>query len=101
MIRTFGHALENIAMKADGLVGMGWLQDAYAIYVEFGMKDEAESLQIAAKEKGKDAEDQMVHYSFSGEIPEEDIERVLDDLMADDLESTLSRISINFCPRID
>ncbi|QDU41119.1 hypothetical protein Mal4_54840 [Maioricimonas rarisocia] len=80
---------------------MGWLQDAYATYVHFGMKDEAESLQIAAKDKGKDAEKQMIHYSFSVEIPAEDVERVIEEMTADDLESTLSRISIHFCPRID
>jgi hypothetical protein len=101
VIRTYGNALADFAMKADGLVAMGWLQDVYATYVQFGMKDEAESLQIAAKDKGKDAEKQMVHHSFSVEIPAEDVERVLEEMTADDLESTLSRISINFCPRID
>lgn len=101
VIRNYGNAISSFAMKADGLVAMSWLQDAYATYVQFGMKDEAESLQLAAKEKGKDAEDSMVRHSFSVEIPADEIERVLEDLTADDLESTLSRISINFCPRID
>ncbi|NQU26046.1 MAG: DUF4209 domain-containing protein [Candidatus Nealsonbacteria bacterium] len=101
VIRTYGTALASFAMKADGLLAMAWLQDAYATYVQFGMKDEAESLQLAAKDKGKDAEDQMVRHSFSVEIPADEIERVLDDLTAGDLESTLSRISINFCPRIN
>lgn len=101
VIRTYGNALANFAMKADGLVAMDWLQDAYATYVQFGMKNEAESLQIAAKEKGKDAEKHMVHHSFSVEIPAEDVERVIEEMTADDLESTLSRISINFCPSLD
>src|SRR5690606_2694317 len=101
VIRAYGSVVSSFAMKADGLVAMSWLQDAYATYVEFGMKDEAESLQIAAKEKGKDAEESMVRHSFSVEIPADEIERVLEDLTADDLESTLSRISVNFCPRVD
>lgn len=101
VIRTYGNALSSFAMKAYGLVAMSWLQDAYATYVQFGLRDEAESLQLAAKKKGKAAEDEMVRHSLSVEIPADEIERVLEDLTADDLESTLSRISINFCPRIE
>lgn len=99
VLLTYGGALREFASRAGGMIGMCWLQDAYETYVEFGMKDDAGFLQIAAKEQGKVAEGEMVHHSVSIEIPKDEIEVFLEELTADDLESTLARISINFCPR--
>jgi hypothetical protein len=73
----------------------------YATFLKFGMKEEAEEFQVAAKEKGKEAEGQMAHQSFSVEIPNEEIEVFLEEITAGDLESTLHRLAVNFCPRID
>ncbi len=101
VIRAYGQALGDSAMKADGLLAMTWLQDAYDTYIQYGMKTEAEKLKIAAKEKGREAEGQMVHHSVSTEIPKEEIEKVFDELTEGDLESSFARISINFLPRIE
>ncbi len=101
VIRAYGQALADFALKVDGLVAMAWLQDAYDTYIQYGMKEEAEGLQIAAKEKGREAEGQMVHHSISREIPKEEVEKVFDELTEGDLESSFARISINFLPRLE
>ena len=101
VIRTYGQTLANFAMKAEGLVAMSWLQDAYDTYIQFGMKNEAEELQVAGKKKGMEAEGQMVHYSISTEIPKEKVDKVFEELTVGDLEASFSRISINFLPRIE
>jgi len=101
VIRAYGHALGKFAMKAEGLVAMDWLQEVYATFLKFGMKEEAEEFQVAAKEKGKEAEGQMAHQSFSVEIPKAEIEIFLEEITAGDLESTLRRLAVDFCPRID
>jgi hypothetical protein len=101
VIRAYGQALAEFAMRADGLVAMAWLQDAYDTYIQYGMKEEAEGLQVAGKEKGREAEGQMAHYSISRDIPEEEVEKVFEDLTEGGLESSFARISINFLPRIE
>ena len=51
VIQTYGNAVRNLADKAQGLVAMCWLQDVYATYLQFRLKDEAEPFQIAARRR--------------------------------------------------
>lgn len=99
VIRAYGDAVASFANKAEGLVAMHWFQEAYAIYLQFGLKEEAEPFQVAAKEKAGEAK--MVQVSHSFEVPNEEMERFLEEVTEGDLESTLKRIAINFCPRLD
>jgi hypothetical protein len=101
VICTYGVALATFAENAQGLVAMHWLQEAYATYIQFGLKGEAEQFQIAAKNKGEEAKSQMVRYSHSVEIPNEEIEKVLEDISEGDLASSVTRIAVNFLPRLD
>lgn len=100
VIRAYGTAIERTAEEFDGLHAMPWLQQAYAIFVKFGMKDEAESLQISGKKKGQEAEAQMIPQQFGVEIPGQVMHQLMEELTAGDLKTTLHRIAVNFCPRI-
>ncbi len=100
VICDYGDAVAKLAKEAQGLVAMHWLQDVYATYLQFGLKDEAERFQITAKEKGEDGEGQMVSSEFSLEITQEEIDNFLAAIMGEDLESTLTRVGVSFCPRV-
>ncbi len=80
---------------------MHWLQDVYAVYLRFGLKDEAEQLQIAAKKKGEDGESQMVRSEHSVEIPQEEIDTFVKAITEGDLDSTFIRLGVWFCPKLD
>ncbi len=101
VIRAYGEALAKFAAKAEGLVAMHWYQEAYGIFLRFGLKEDAESLQIAGKKKGEEAKRQMVRQSHSFEIPDEEMEAFLEEMTAGDLEATLTRIAVNFCPQLE
>ncbi len=80
---------------------MHWLQEAYGVFLQFGLKEEAERFQIAAKEKGEEAQGQMVRHSHSVTIPDEELNEFLNGIAADGLEQTITRIAVNFLPRLD
>jgi len=101
VIRDYGNALAAFASRAEGPVAMHWFEEAYTTYVQFGLKEEAQHFQIAAKTKGQEAISQMVPIKHSIEIPDEEMEQFLAETTDGDLESTLTRIAINFTPRLD
>jgi len=78
-----------------------WLQEAYGVFLHFGLKEEAEALQIAAKAKGKEAASQMVSHRMSVEIPNEEMAQFMEAITAGDFEDTLTRIAVNFCPKVE
>ncbi len=101
VIRIYGDALAMFAEKAQGLVAMHWYQEAYGIFLKYGLKEEAEKFQIAAKRKGDEAQRQMVSFSHSVEIPAEKMDEFVDGIIADSLAETIERIAVNFIPSLD
>jgi len=101
VIRCYGEALAKFATKAQGLVAMHWYQEAYGIYLKYGLKEEAERFQIAAKEKGEEAKGQMVRHSHSFEIPGDEMDAFLEEITAGGLEETMTRIAVSLFPKLD
>lgn len=101
VIRCYGESLYKFAGKAQGHVAMHWLQEAYGIYLKYGLKEEAENFQIAAKEKGDEAKEQLIRNSQIFEIPADEMDEFLSDITKGSLEETLRRIAIIFLPKLD
>src|SRR5690606_36276662 len=76
-------------------------QEAYGIYLKYGLKEEAEKFQIAAKEKSEEAKGQMVRHSQSFEIPGDEMDTFLEEITAGGLEETMTRIAFNLFPKLD
>jgi lysyl-tRNA synthetase class 1 len=101
VICAYGDAIANIAGKAHGLVALHWLQEAYGVFLHFGLKEEAEALQIAAKAKAEESASQMVSHRISVEIPNEEMAQFLEAITAGGLQDTLNRIAVSFCPNVE
>lgn len=101
VIRSYGSVLAKNAVKAQGPVAMSWYQEAYGIYLKYGLKEEAEMFQLAAKEKGKEAENQMIRHSQSFEIPGEEMDAFLNGITEGGLEEALTRIAFCLFPKLD
>lgn len=101
MICAYGEAILKLTTKAQGLVALHWLQEAYGVFLHFGLKEEAEGLQLAAKAKGEEAAKQMVTHRQSFEIPQEEMEKFLNWVTEGDLESALTKIVGQFLPKLE
>lgn len=101
VICAYGDAIAKTATKAHGLVAMHWLQEAYGVFLHFGLKEEAEALQLAARAKGEEAASQMVTHRQTFEMQREDLEKFLDRITEGDLESALTKIAGQFLPKLD
>jgi hypothetical protein len=101
VIRSYGDALAKFAVKAQGLVAMHWYQEAYGIYLKYGLKEEAEKFLIAAKEKGEEAKGQMIRHSQSVEIPIDEMAAFLNGITEGGLVETMTRIAFSMYPKLD
>lgn len=100
VLQAYGNAVMALADNAHGLVAMSWLQDVYATYLEFGLKDEVAQVQIVAKQKGVEGEGQMICTEHSLTIPQEQIDAFIAGIVGENLESTLFRIAASLYPRL-
>ena len=57
--------------SAEPLLGYAWLKKVYDLYIEFGMKKEADALNIQLRELGEKTVDEMKPISTQIEISNE------------------------------
>lgn len=98
--RAYGEAVLKFAGTAKGMVAQHWLQEVYTAYMQRGLGAEAEQIKTAMKEKGKEAQSEMVRMTHSVEIPDAEMEEFLHGLVGDGLEAALVRIANWFCPQL-
>jgi lysyl-tRNA synthetase class 1 len=101
VIKTYGEAFEKLATDASPMLAVSWLQPIIERYEQEGLKEEAERLQMISAEKGKNIAADMKQISAKIELKQEDIEKLIELLIADDLETSLHRIAVYFVPSAD
>jgi hypothetical protein len=100
VIKTYGHAFEEISRDASPMLAMAWLQPVVERYEQEGLKQEAEQLQIMSAEKGKSIADDMKQVAVSAEVKREDIDKLIDYLIGGaDLKTSLHRVAGYFIPK--
>ena len=96
VIRTYGMAFEKLAEEASPALALGWLQPVYEAYLNAGMKDDAQRVQLASEKKGKRAHEDMKEISARVEISEAEVEKFVQAIIADSLELAYKRIAVRF-----
>ncbi len=100
VVRAYCEALLNFAGTAKGMVAQHWLQEVYAVYMQWGLSAEVEQIKTSMKKKGREAQSEMVHTTRSVEIPDTEIQEFLQGLVGDGIEMALGRVSSWFCPQL-
>ena len=101
VVRTYGSTVLKMAAMTHGMVPMRLLHEAHGVYLQHGLKSEAGPLLLAAREKGKEAEGQMVTHRHEVRIDVEEMNKFLDAITADNLDQTLGRIAHRFMYKRD
>ena len=98
VIRTYGMAFEKLAEEASPTLAVAWLQPVYEAYLNAGMKDDAERVQVACEKKGKRAHEDMKQISARVEVSAAEMEKFLQAITADSLELAYKRIARDSSP---
>jgi hypothetical protein len=99
VIRAYGMAFEKLAEEASPTLALGWLQPVYEAYLNAGMRDDAQRVQLASEEKGKRAHEDMKEISARVEISEAEVEEFVKAITADSLDLAYKRIAVRFLTR--
>ena len=99
VIRAYGMAFEKLAEEASPTLALGWLQPVYEAYLNAGMRDDAQRVQLASEKKGKRAHEDMKEISASVEISEAEVEEFIKAIIADSLDLAYKRIAFRFLTR--
>ena len=80
------------------LLASGYLQKMHAIFLEFGLREDAEKCAIRLRELDPDMSSEMAAISHEIAIPNEDLNKLVSAITEGDLESTLIRIAVHYIP---
>lgn len=101
ILLEYGDMVQRVAEQASPLVGVTWLQELYHIYLQYGLKEEANKLLIKIKGISKNIPSEMKTIEESVEIPEEEIEKFINSLIDGDFKTACQRIAIYYIPKKD
>jgi len=77
---------------------MAWLERVLDTYRDFGLREEAEAIEVRLRELGPEAVKEMKPISASAQVPAEVVERFLDAVTAGPLEEVLVQLAVQFIP---
>lgn len=101
VILKFGVAFEVAIEGASPLQASGWLQRVHSVYLEYGLREEAEKITIKLKEIGPKVNDEMQSFSHEIKVTAEEMNKYVDSIIDEDVEKTLVRIAIHYVPKKD
>lgn len=101
VLLKFGTAFEVASEEASALQTSGWLQRVHSVYLEYGLREEAERIAIKLKEIGPKVNEEMKPISHEMKISHEDMQKYVNSIIGDDIKSTFVRIAVHYIPKKD
>jgi len=97
----YAELVQRQAEKASPLVAGPWLEELYHLYLQYGMKDEADKISNKLRELGRKAKDEFKEIKIPIEIPKNELEKYINWLTDGDLKTVLQKIAVNYIPKKD
>lgn len=99
ILREVAAAYERTAGQSEAIAAVYHLDSARRLYLEAGLREEAERVQRESQAKAPDAIKCMERISVVSEVKDEDRDRYLAEMTAGGLDAAMSRFAVNFVPR--
>ena len=99
VLLKYGNTFLKASETASPLVGSAWLQKVYSVYLNFGLKKEADSISIILRELHKGTYKDLKQISHKFEISKDKLEKYVSEILDGDIELVLNRIAFHFVPK--
>lgn len=99
VLLKIGAAFEVASEEASPLQASGWLQRVHSVYLDYGLREEAERIAIKLKEIGPKVNDEMQSFSHEMKISHKEMDEYVNSIIDDDIETTFVRIAIQYVPK--
>ncbi len=97
----YGDMAQKIAEQASPLVGVSWLEELYHLYLQYGLKEEADKILIIIKGISPNILSELKKVETSVKIPKNEIEKFIDSLIEGNFKTAIQRIAIYYIPKKD
>lgn len=101
VLLKFGTAFKVASKDASALQASSWLQRVHSIYLDYGMREEAERITVMLKEIGPKINEEMKPISHEMKISHKEMQEYINSIIDNDLETTFVRITIHYIPKKD
>jgi hypothetical protein len=101
ILLKYGELVQRQAEKASPLVASAWLEELYHLYLQYGMKNEADKISNKIRELGRKAKDELKEIKIPIETPKNELEKYINWLTDGDLKTVLQKIAVNYIPKKD
>ncbi|MCX6583785.1 MAG: DUF4209 domain-containing protein [Candidatus Aminicenantes bacterium] len=101
VLLKYGNSFLKEAETKSPLVGSAWLQTVHSVYLNFGLKKEADSVLIVLRKIDKRSGIDLKQISLKFEIPKDKLEKFVSEMLKGNLEHILSKIAFYFVPKRD
>lgn len=99
VLLKLGACFERVSEGASPLLASIWLQRVYSVYLQYGLRPDAERIAVKLRKLGPQVADDMKTLSHSLTVPKEEMERYVEGMVEGSLNSALGRIAAHFVPR--
>lgn len=101
VIRIWGAAVERLATEATmSMLSSAWLSELHQVYQRYEMHEEARDLVAKIEAASAGIEKELVRVSHSTTIPQEEWDKVVNDLTSGTKDEVLRKLAVNFLPRV-
>ncbi len=99
VIRLLGSEFERAASNAAPLAASSWLEHVHRIYIQYNLFTDAERVTKALRIVGPKIQGNMKTVSHKVEIPPQEFESYIEQIIAGDVEESFVRIAVNYIPK--
>jgi len=101
VLLKYGTAFERMAEPAAAMLATIWLQQVHSVYLEYGLKEEANRIAVKLRELGPKANSEMQPFAHTVEISKDEMNQYVEAMTAGESEIVLARIAVHYIPRRD
>jgi hypothetical protein len=96
---TYGDSFVQKGKKAEALQVSAWLQRVYHVFIDFGLKAEAENISTLIRNVGEKAKTELKSFSYTMEVSKEQVDKYITSLTEGEIDDVLNRIAVHYIPK--
>lgn len=101
ILLKLGTKIQEQADKVSPLIASVWLKELYHLYLQYGLKNEADKILTKIKELGKKSHSELKQIEIPIEISKDEFERFINGLIEGDFKTALTNVTLFYIPRKD
>lgn len=98
VLRVYADAWVQFSAKAMPLLGVTWLEKVYRVLLHFGLKEDANAIEVRLRDLGRHSDENMATISEEIRFTRDEIDQFVDSMTFETAQESLRQIAWQFLP---